>query len=192
MPVQKLPPLILHPFADNSVAGTLADGSRAGLMLEGVLPRDGCSSQDLEERFLGSRYCELRMLFYLGKDLERWTHQCAEVVAETDAALREHSFALLLVDDTPAPVRDKLARWGVHDFRNIFVRALGIRTLFQELPDRRLLAPDFLRFYHRFADQVFAAREMLFPSRRAEPDEFAFELYASAEYSRLLEQEWSA
>ncbi len=190
----KLPPLILHPFADQTATGTIADGTRAGLMLDGALPRDGRTNEELERCFLDARYCEFRMLFYVGKDVERWLAQCAEFIERTPegipAGCSQESFASLLIDAAPAAVREKLARWGVRDYRNIFIRALGIRTVFQELPERGVLGPGFLRHYYCYADHLFACREDLCACRRPVAGEFDFELYASAEYSRLLAREW--
>lgn len=192
----KLPPLILHPFADEKASGTIAEGSRAGLMMNGALPRDGCTFEELERRFFAARYCEIRMLFYLGKDLERWIGQCAEFAAHlpelAGEGLSEDSFAALLVECAPPGVGSKLAGWGVHDYQNIFRRALGIRTLFQELPERAILGSEFLRYYYRFADHVFACRAELCAARRPQPGEFDFEIYASSEYSKMLERQWSA
>ncbi len=162
-------------------------------MLNGALPRDGRTDEELERQFLDARYCEFRMLFYVGKDVERWLEQCAELIErapDAPAGCSQESFASLLIDAPPASVRDKLARWGVQDYRNIFIRALGIRTVFQELPDRGVLGSEFLRHYYCFADHLFACREELYACRCPLPGEFDFELYASAEYSRLLEREW--
>src|SRR5262245_16320951 len=83
-PVRKriwtLPPLILHPFSDSSGPGRLVESSRASLMLQGLLPTGELSTDELERRLLDGRYCEIRMLFYVGRDLMRWIEQCQEYV----------------------------------------------------------------------------------------------------------------
>ena len=70
-----LPPLILHPFSDSSGPSRLVESSRASLMLQGLLPSGELSVEELELRLLDGRYCELRMLFYVGRDLMRWIEQ---------------------------------------------------------------------------------------------------------------------
>ena len=110
--VWTLPPLILHPFADSAGPGLLVESSRASLILQGLLPGGDQSQTDLEQKLLTGRYCELRMLYYVGKDLVRWVEQCLEFVDNT-AELRGEgiefqSFANLLVFDPPEPVREKL------------------------------------------------------------------------------------
>ena len=190
----KLPPLILHPFADANGPGKLVDASRASLIMHGLLPSDAEAPNRLEERLLAGRYCELSMLFYLGKDLIRWVMQCMDF-AERDPELqtsgvRPESFVVLLIEDTPAEVRDKLRGWGVQEYSAIFARALGLHAVFESLPSREALAPDFMRHYHNFADGLFACRQQLFRFPRIDAHNFEFQLYASGEYARLLEQEW--
>jgi hypothetical protein len=191
----KLPPLILHPFSDAAGPGKLMEASRASLALQGLAPASAGVTQ-LEERLIEGRYCELSMLFYLGKDLERWLTQCAELVVHTPELagrdLRPASFAAMLIESAPREVERKLFAWGVHEYKSIFARALGLHAVFDELPPRELLGRDFLRFYHRFADHLYACRQQLFPFGQLEAGEFEFELYASGEYSRMLEQQWGA
>jgi hypothetical protein len=191
-----LPPLILHPFADASGPGKLVDASRASLALNGVIPSEAEAPNRLEERLLAGRYCELSMLFYLGKDLQRWVMQCMDFVERTPALLetgiRPGSFAALLVEDPPPEVREKLRAWGVIEYSTIFGRAFGLHTVFESLPTADALAPDFMRYYHYFADSLFACRQGLFAFPRISSGEFDFQLYASGEYTRMLEQEWGA
>ena len=71
-PTCTLPPLILHPFADAAGPGKLVESSRASLKLQGLLPAGEASREDLDRALLDGRYSELRMLFYVGKDLARW------------------------------------------------------------------------------------------------------------------------
>jgi hypothetical protein len=141
-----------------------------------------------------SRYLELRMLYFVGKDLERWLQQCAEFV-ENDAELvgenySQQSFASYLIESTPPGVRNKLLSWGVVDYRNIFVRALGLRSVFQELPDCDIVSRAFLLDYHRFTDYLYACRQQLSPFTPIAVNAFIFEIYASAEYSQILEKQW--
>ncbi len=193
---EKLPPLILHPFANSSGPAKLVDASRASLMLNGILPADNDTKPRLEERLLAGRYCEISMLFYLGKDLLRWVGQCMDHVERTpelkDDELRPESFAALLVEDTPPEVRAKLRTWGVHEYSTIFARALGLHAVFDALPPADLLSADFTQYYHQFADHFYACGQQLFPFKRISSQDFEFELYASAEYSRMLEQEWGS
>ena len=58
----------------------LVESSRASLMLQGLLPAGERNTQDIERTLLEGRFCEIRMLFYVGKDLLRWIEQCMELV----------------------------------------------------------------------------------------------------------------
>ncbi len=191
---RNLPPLILHPFSDSSSSAMLAPSTRASLVLQGLLQAEGLGELELKQSVLEGRYCEVRMLFYLGKDLSRWLDQCMEVV-ERDEKLRQSgiqrgSFANLLVEDPPAPVQEKLRSWGVVDFKTIFRRALGLHAVFATLPERDSLSEDFLCSYHRFADCLFGchAESSAAPSLRQ--TDFQFEIYTSGEYAKRLEREW--
>ena len=73
-----LPPLILHPFNERIAPATLLEGSKAALMLSGLIPNEGADPDDLRRRLLSGRYAEMRMLFFLGKDVFRWIDQCVE------------------------------------------------------------------------------------------------------------------
>jgi hypothetical protein len=189
-----LPPLILHPFSDPGGPDKLVESSRAHLMLQGLLPTGGLSNEEIEFRLLEGRYCEVRMLFYVGKDLDRWITQCLEMTERdedlTHAGIHFASFADYLTDEPPAAVREKLTRWGVVDYKAIFMRAMGLNALFDQVPPRELLAPPFLKNYYRYADQLFHTRLQAEPFARLDPAQFSFDLYASGEYSRMLEREW--
>src|SRR2546425_13372041 len=74
----ELPPLILHPFSDQSGPGKLVQSSRASLMLNGLLPHDESTEDELTRKLLEGRVCEIRMLFFVGKDLLRWIAQCLD------------------------------------------------------------------------------------------------------------------
>lgn len=190
-----LPPLILHPFSEPSGPAKLMEGSRAHLVLQGLLPAAPEADPELlERRLLEGRFCELLMLFYVGKDLLRWADQCQEVV-ERQAALRgggyrPESFLTLLIEDPPAKVDRKLRSWGVLEYRRIFSRAVGLHAVFAEPPVQEHLSPDFIRNYHRFADHLYACRQQLHPFTPAKAADFDFELYASGEYARMLERSW--
>jgi len=190
-----LPPLILHPFSDAGGPQALVRSSRAGLILEGLAPQNDVATEELERTLLRGRLCEIRMLFYVGKDLHRWIEQCVEFCGRlpelAGANLGFDSFAQLLIEDPPASVREKLARWGVADYPAIFSRALAMWTLFAEAPVEDTLGADFVRNYFRFADQIYACRRTLESTAKISPVNFEFELYASGEYSRMLEREWA-
>src|SRR5271155_2140806 len=107
----QLPPLILHPFSGGCGPEDLLEGSRASLALQGLL-ESAEEEPSLQRKMLNGRYHEVRMLLFLGKDIFRWLHQCAdqtrglsrqlisdpEAISD-DAAARvfEQSFAALLV-----------------------------------------------------------------------------------------------
>lgn len=190
----KLPPLILHPFAESNGPDKLVESSRASLMLQGLLPSGDLTKEDLDKRLLDGRYCEIRMLFYVGKDLLRWIEQCLEVVDRNDdlkkAGLCYQAFAAILVEDPPRLVKEKLKKWGVADYKSIFSRALGLNAIFADAPERHHLNPEFIRHYYRYADQLFASRQLLWSFGDLQPKHFDFDLYASGEYSRMLEREW--
>lgn len=192
--VQMLPPLILHPFADPEGPSKLVESSRASMMLQGLLPAGHLSQEELDQTLVNGRFCEIRMLYYVGKDLVRWIEQCLEQVDRQpelrNSNIKFQSFAAYLVDDAPAPVRAKLKKWGVADYKSIFARALGLNAVFADVPAKDSLSPDFIRNYYRYADQMFAVLQHQVQFSRIQPQEFDFELYASGEYSRMLAQEW--
>src|SRR5271169_537347 len=136
----QLPPLILHPFADSGGPDKLVESSRASLMLQGLLPSGERSNEELDRALIDGRYCEIRMLFYVGKDLVRWIDQCLEHVTNNpefrDASIRYQSFAAYLVNDTPVAVQSKLRKWGVADYKSIFTRALGLNSVLADIPSR--------------------------------------------------------
>ncbi len=194
--VWDLPPLILHPFSDSSGPNKLVESSRANLMMQGLLPSGELSPTDLERRLLDGRFCEIRMLFYVGKDVQRWIEQCMEIV-ERDrslcaAGIRPHSFLDLLIQSTPSAVREKLRKWGVADYQAIFTRAVGLNCVFAVVPEHDQVPVDFIRNYYRYADQLFLCSQRLSPFVALDPANFHFELFASGEYSRLLEREWES
>lgn len=190
----ELPPLILHPFSDKRGPETLLECSRAQLMLAGVLPLDGVEPEVLEQRVVEGRACEVKMLYYVGLDLNRWLEECTEVAARDDAlkeaGLSRGSFASLLAGDAPSNVEAKLQNWGVTDYRALFSRALGLNAVFACAPDSGFAQSGFLLDYHRYADALFRCWREKQDGPPASAGDFAFELYASGEYSRILEREW--
>jgi hypothetical protein len=78
----------------------------------------------------------------------------------------------------------------VSDYKSIFSRALGLQAAFSQPPDFDFVTPAFIRHYFRFADQLWQARQSLQSFPTLPPQQFRFELYASAEYARMLERQW--
>lgn len=189
-----LPPLILHPFADTGGPDKLVESSRASLMLQGLLPTGEQTRDDLEKTLLDGRFCEIRMLYYVGKDLVRWIEQCMEYVSRSpelrDAGIKSQSFAALLIQDSPASVQTKLRKWGVADYKSIFTRAIGLNAVFASVPDRKDLSNDFIKNYYRFADQLFSCVQSQVQFADITARGFVFEIYASGEYTRMLERQW--
>jgi hypothetical protein len=189
--VWALPPLILHPFNERVPPSALLENSRAALMLCGLIPSDGTDDEALKRRLLNGRYAELRMLFYLGKDLLRWMDQCVEWAARTlpgASGLVAQSFAGLLIHHPPESVKQKLEGWGVADYVSIFSRAIGLNAVFVDPPAFPALSEEFLRNYHRYADYLF--RCYMDTHAPLPAGSCRFELYASGEFSRMLESEW--
>lgn len=165
-------------------------------MLQGLLPSGSMSKDELDRKLIDGRFCEIRMLYYVGKDLLRWIEQCLELVEREEdlrkAGFSHQAFAAVLVEDPPANVKEKLRNWGVADYKSIFSRALGLNAVFNEVPHRHALTDEFIRHYYRYADQLFACRQLLWTFSDVKPSQFQFDLYASGEYSRMLEREWGA
>ena len=191
----RLPPLILHPFSAPEDTSVLIQSSRASLALQGFLPAEEVPDLDLDQQLLRGRYAELRMLYYIGKDLVRWMEQCTETADASDRftnlRIRPETFAVVLVQHVPSHVRAKLEGWGVLDFSALFRRSVGLHAVFQEFPPVEAFTPDFLRRYHRHLDQWYEYRLREAAAHRPEPTEFVFDLYASGEYALLLEKSWN-
>jgi len=190
----RLPPLILHPFAQERGPDTLLQGSRAQLILKGFLPGGDSGRDELERLVLAGRYQEIRMLFFLGKDILRWMEQCADFARRNqelaDRGIREQSFSGLLVESPPKDLTAKLVTWGVTDGRGVSSRAIGLNSIFTGPPEMELLSTMFLQTYHRFADHFFACYQNLMPFTMLDPEKFQFEIYASDDYARKLAQGW--
>lgn len=192
--VRSLPPLILHPFAEAAAPDKLLDSSRASLVLQGLLPQGETTPDDLQRALLDGRYSEIRMLFYVGKDLLRWVDQAMDCLERsedpTDEAITRQSLASLLIQHTPEPVTVKLKKWGVNDYKAIFSRGLGLNAMFCDVPPPAALSDEFLRNYFRYADQLFFAWQSQSSGAQLNPSQFQFDLYSSGEYARRLEKEW--
>ncbi len=192
--IHRLPPLILHPFSDSSGPGKLVESSRASLMLQGLLPSGEASPRELEHRLLEGRFFEMRMLVYVGRDLMRWIEQCVEFAAHQGEMrgldIQKQSFLGLLVESPPQPVVDKLRQWGVVDYKAIFSRAIALNCIFAEAPERETLADEFVRNYYRYADQLFTSYRRAAACADLDASQFDFDLYASGEYTRMLERQW--
>jgi hypothetical protein len=189
-----LPPVILHPFSEFNTSEKLLQGSRASLVLQGALPGKTESPESLAQILLEGRYCEIRMLYYVGKDTVRWIEQCLDLISREQAlrsaGIEWRSFASLLVDDPPVTVHAKLASWGVTDHKVIFSRSLGLNSVFSDAPRRETLSDEFVKDYHRYTDQMYACRMNGSRFPRLQPAQFPFELYASGEYASMLSREW--
>jgi hypothetical protein len=189
-----LPPLILHPFTDPIGQEKLLESSRAHLVVQGFLPLGDETVEEVRERLIEGRLYEIRMLYYLGKDLERWVGQCAEVSRREsgfrDTGLSPLSFIDYLVQSPPAQVKEKLQQWGVIDPKSIFSRAFGFQAIFAAPPDRRFVSPTFIEDYYKYADQLFACRMASASFTPLAPGTLQFDLYASGEYARMLERQW--
>lgn len=191
--VWELPPLILHPFADRSSSDRLLENSKNALMACGALPSDA-AEDELARRLLEGRYAEVRMLYFLGKDVMRWIGQCAEFAERipelSTLHIREQSFGMLLTRHMPQAVLLKLEGWGVNDASAIFARAIGLNQIFSQPPEFDKLSEGFIRGYHRYADAVFSCWQQMTGFREITRANFRFELFASGEYTKKLEHEW--
>jgi len=189
----ELPPLILHPFADRASSERLLENSRSALRACVLSPGEE-AGEGLGRRLLEGRFSEIRMIYFLGKDVVRWMEQCVEFTDRIPElggkTLREQSFARLLTRHMPDPVSLKLQGWGVQEPGVIFARALALNRLFAAPPEYAQLADSFLRHYHRYADNVFECWQQLIAFREITAANFRFDLYASGEYTSMLETEW--
>jgi hypothetical protein len=192
--VWELPPLILHPFNEHTSPAQLLENSRAALMLSGLLPDSGEDHERLARKLMVGRYSEIRMLYFLGKDVFRWVGQCMEIADRapglSGAGVKRQSFAGLLALP-PRNVREKLIGWGVTDYSTVFARAVGLNSIFAEPPAFEGISEDFIRNYHRVADLLYRGFMESEPHRVLAARNFQFELYASGEYAKRLESEWN-
>ena len=190
--VYPLPPLILHPFTETASTVRVLESAKASLSLlkEGTAE----DQTDLDRQLLDGRYAEVRMLSYVGKDIFRWMDQCLDsldrVPTFSSSNLHHQSFAQLLIKHTPDDVEEKLKSWGVLEYVRIFSRSIGIYSQFREPPERKLLQDDYLRHYYRYADYAYSSWRDIRKSPELPAENFPFTLYASGEYTRMLEEEW--
>jgi hypothetical protein len=191
--VYQLPPLILHPFTETASTVRVLESAKASLSLlkEGVPESE---QTELDRQLVDGRYAEVRMLFYVGKDIFRWMDQCLDTCGRVadlrDSELHHQSFAQLLIKQTPGEVEEKLKSWGVIEYVRIFSRSIGIFSQFREPPTVEILQPNYLRHYYRYADYAFASWRDLRKSPDLSLENFPFTLYASGEYTRMLEEQW--
>jgi hypothetical protein len=108
------------------------------------------------------------------------------------AAVREASFARLLAQNPPETLVEKMVRWGIPDCRAAFRQAQGLRTLFRSLPAQEVLGEEFLSQYRRYAEAMYEASQQAGSFATIDNFSFRFEMYASAEYVRLLEAQWGS
>jgi hypothetical protein len=71
------------------------------------------------------------------------------------------------------------------------MRAIAMNTLLATAPERHSLSEEFVRNYYRYADQMFTARQSQGAFASVQDLGFEFEIFASGEYSKMLEREWS-
>lgn len=187
-----LPPLVLHPFSRPADASSLLECSRANLMLQEVIPRDGRTVEELRSALFEGRYCEMRMLFYIGRDLNRWVGQCLEAVDQADdpqkGGIRFQSFAALLTGSLPAQVEERLHGWGVFDHRLLFARALALNGVFAQFPEAVEFSEEFVNEYQVYADAIFTRRQQLCRFEKLDAERIGLNIYTSSEYSAILER----
>jgi hypothetical protein len=186
-----LPPLILHPFATPEDAPMLLDATRAKLMKHNLIPRTQ-DSGTIPYTILRGRYCEMRWLYFIGRDIARWIGQCLDFSEAYDQLsgpkVNYQAFAAFLTENPPASVKEKLLKWGVFDFRKVFARALGLNSVFSEFPSVAMITEEFVRDYYSYSDTIFACRQGLQSYLPLDPQKHRFEIYTSGEYMKILEQ----
>ncbi len=163
---------------------------------KGLLPAGERNTQDIERTLLDGRFCEIRMLFYVGKDLLRWIDQCMErwsaLRNSAAAGIKYQSFAAYLVNHAPEAVQSQAEKMGrVRLQVDLFPRAGSERRFLGGSGSRDVLTDEFIRHYYRYADQLFQIRQGETAFTDIGHLEFEFEIYASGEYSRMLEREWA-
>jgi hypothetical protein len=188
--VWELPPVILHPFNNGADAGAILSSIRLSLSAD-ILHTPDADRAEARQRLLEGKYCEFRMLCFIGRDLKRWTSQCTDFVLRdallANTGIREQSFSDLLVKRTPPSVVARFETWGVVDYHRILRRAIGIGAIFPYPPDLTLLSTEFLENCGAFADIFFACYQELTSFRALDPEQFRFALYTSSEYISAIE-----
>ena len=187
----ELPPVILHPFNNGADAGAILASIRLSLSEDILHVPDGSDMAEARQRILHGKYCEFRMLCFIGRDLKRWILQCTDFVLRdallANTGIREQSFSDLLVKRTPPSVVARFESWGVVDYHRILRRAIGIGAIFPYPPEYTLLTTDFLENCGAFADILFACYQELTSFRALAPEQFRFALYTSGEYISAME-----
>ena len=175
-----LPPLILHPFSD------AAEVERLGAIL---------GEDEPALRLLKARYAEIRMLCFIGKDLNRWIGTCREFLSQNPdpsaQAISESNLIALLLLSTPDAVRSKLTAWGVQNFESVFSRALGLSYIFCHAPDPETLAVNFIENFREYADLLYRFRADAPGPGVPVNVRLEFDLFASKEYLASFEKDWS-
>jgi hypothetical protein len=69
---------------------------------------------------------------------------------------------------------------------------VGLNAVFAQPPALEGLSEEFLRNYHRYTDRMYQCYMESQPHLIVKAANFRFELYASGEYSRMLESEWAS
>jgi hypothetical protein len=186
----ELPPVILHPFNNGADANAILASIRLSLSEDILHARNG-DLADARQRLLHGKYCEFRMLCFIGRDIKRWMLQCTDFVLRdavlANTGIREQSFADLLVKRTPPSVVARFESWGVVDYHRILRRAIGIGAIFPYPPEYSLLTTDFLENCGAFGDILFACYQELTSFRALDPEQFRFALYTSSEYISTME-----
>ena len=98
-----------------------------------------------------------------------------------------------LWDDPLAPASLARARAHVQDLRIARVKAEEAQEHLQAAETRHpeTLSREFVRNYYRYVDQVFQVRQSEVAFTDISSRGLDFEIYASSEYSRMLECEWA-
>jgi hypothetical protein len=174
VPCRQLPPLVLHPCDHQFDPSRLSD----------VLNCDTSA-----KCFLEARYAELRMLCFVGKDINRWLGQCLDT-ALADSGISEASLIGLLLFDPPSRVVRKMQDWKINNSQVIFSRALGLNAVYPHPPEPDGISEALLRDMHHYADALFDCRFKLRYELELHSQEYDFEIYSSAEYARILSNEW--
>lgn len=186
-----LPPLILHPFSTPEDTSTLLDATKANLMQHKLIPSTGMGEEKIADSILRGRYCEMRWLYFIGRDVVRWIDQCLDFVQSHEdlkqPQLNYQSFAAFLTENPPASAQEKLKKWGVFDYRRVFSRALGLNAIFAEFPNARLMTEEFIREYFSYSDHLFACRQKSSAYLALDSQQLKFDIYTSGEYMRILE-----
>src|ERR1700684_2987055 len=129
----ELPPVILHPFNNGADAGAILASIRLSLS-EDILHAPDGDLVEARQRLLHGKYCEFRMLCFIGRDIKRWMLQCTDFVLRdallANTGIREQSFSDLLVKRTPPSVVARFESWGVVDYHCYLRRDCGIGAVF--------------------------------------------------------------